>query len=258
MSQATDAQHSTSKTTRESVLTSLSELRSIEQERERQESARRAEVAAKALAAQEVAREAAEAEKEAAAREAKRQAELVQKRRRHEEREERLRIEEAERRARVQAEVRRSEQRLVLETEHRTRHRPLIIIASLVALFAVGGAGLLLLGLGAEEREGQKANNFLGELTRQHARLRGQRRRLLELQRTINAHQRNLDETYRKNAAAAARAVALARLKAKDRKRPSRSGSRHHGRKKPPKIILNPRCSDPSDPICGLKRGRGY
>lgn len=258
MSQATDAQHSTSRTTRESVLTSLRDLRAIEEERERQEAARRAEVAANALAAREVAREAAEAEKVAAAREAELQAEAARERRRHEEREERLRIEEADRRARVQAEVRRAEQRLALETEHRMHHRPLIIIATLVALFAMGGAGLLIFGLGAEEREGQKAKNFLGELSRQHARLRVQRRRLLELQRTINTHRRNLDETYRKNAADAARAVALARLKAKDRKGSSRSGTRRHGKKKPPKILLNARCSDPSDPICGMKRGRGY
>jgi colicin import membrane protein len=131
-----------------SVLFSLRELRSIEEERIAEEEAarRRAEEERKRAAeeAERRVREEAEARRQAAEDAERRGREEVE--RRH--REERLRVEEAERRARVEAQANLEQQRLAHEMELRVmevqRKRPTALIAvAAVLLLAVGGLGFL-------------------------------------------------------------------------------------------------------------------
>lgn len=131
-----------------SVLFSLRELRSIEEERIAEEEAarRRAEEERKRAAeeAERRVREEAEARRQAAEDAERRGREEVE--RRH--REERLRVEEAERRARVEAQANLEQQRLAHEMELRAmevqRKRPTALIAvAAVLLLAVGGLGFL-------------------------------------------------------------------------------------------------------------------
>ncbi len=131
-----------------SVLFSLRELRSIEEERiAEEEAARRRAEEERRRAVEEAERRAREEQeaRRAAAEEAERRGrEEVEKRHR----EERLRVEEAERRARVEAQASLEQQRLHKEMELRAmelqKKRPTALIAiATILLLAVGGLGFL-------------------------------------------------------------------------------------------------------------------
>jgi colicin import membrane protein len=246
-----------------SVLFSLNELRSIEEERQQEavDSKRRAEeerIRAK-QEAERAAREAAESrqraieEAERAARDASERAS----------REERIRIEETERRARIDAQSQIEQQRLAQEMQIRAieaqKKRPTGLIAMAVVLvLAVAGLAIFLVKRSneAEKRE-QEMALYRAEVDSKTQELQ----RLVDDQNTIITQLREAKTVEERQRAEEALAAKQADIEAKKKaldalkqsgKASSGGGSSGGGSAAPKrddqvKVICNP-----NDPLCGM------
>ena len=248
-----------------SVLFSLRELRSIEEERiAEEESARRRAEEERRRAVEEAERRAREEEdaRRAAVEETERRGrEEVE--RRH--REERLRVEEAERRMRVEAQANLEQQRMAKEMELRTlevqRKRPTGLIAiAAILLLAVGGLGFLAY---TKIQESEQKDKQLAALQEQMNKTSGEVNGLAaKLQTDLEAIRAAKTEEERKAAEAKAEETkrklaekqqALENLKMRARDKQS-SGGASEGRSREPKRddkTIKTNC-DPNDPLCGL------
>ncbi|HYU15842.1 MAG TPA: hypothetical protein VEL05_07220 [Candidatus Acidoferrum sp.] len=243
-----------------SVLFSLRELRSIEEERiAEEEAARRRADEERKRAAEDAERRVREAEeaRRLAAEEAERRG-REEAERHH--REGRLRVEEAERRARVEAQAQLEQQRLHKEMELRAmevqRKRPTALIAvAVILLVAVGGLGFFAY---KKSQESEQLDKQLAALQQQMDRTSGEVNGLAaKLQQDLEAIRAAKTEEERKAAEAkadetkrqlTAKQEALANLK----KRARESGG--EARAKEPKAqdkTIKTNC-DPNDPLCGL------
>lgn len=150
-----------------SVLTSLRDLRRIEDERvkqEEQEEQKRQDAAQQAREAAEArVREAAEAKaREEADARARAEAE-----RQRQDREERIRIEETERKARIEAQMKLEQERLRLEAMHGKKGFPWHIVGPIIGVFVLG---LVVFGFVAyRNKEEARKRDFL--LAQQEQRL---------------------------------------------------------------------------------------
>jgi colicin import membrane protein len=244
-----------------SVLFSLRELRSIEEERiAEEEAARRRADEERRKAAEESERRVRDAEdaRRLAAEEAERRG-REEAERHH--REGRLRVEEAERRARVEAQAQLEQQRLHKEMELRAievqRKRPTALIAvAVLLLMAVGGLGLFAV---KKSRESEQLDKQLSALQQQMDRTSGEVNGLAaKLQQDLEAIRAANTEDERKAAEAKAmetkrqlaeKQEALANLK--KRARESNAGDARPKEPKNRDKTIKTNC-DPNDPLCGL------
>jgi colicin import membrane protein len=247
-----------------SVLFSLRELRSIEEERIAEEEA------ARRRAEEERRRAAEDAERRAREEEAARRMAVEEADRRGREevdrrhREERLRVEEAERRARVEAQANLEQQRLHKEMELRAmelqKKRPTALIAvAAVLLLAVGGLGFLAY---KKSQESEQLDKQLVALQDQMNRTSGEVKELAgKLQQDFEAIRAAKTAEERKVAEAKAEETkrqlaekqeALDNLR---RKASEKQTGGHGDRGKEPKRgddkTIKTNC-DPNDPLCGL------
>jgi hypothetical protein len=244
-----------------SVLFSLRELRSIEEERiAEEESARRRAEEERRRAAEEAERRAREEE------EARRRAIEEAERRGREElervhREERLRVEEAERRARVEAQANLEQQRMAHEMELRAeevrRKRPTALIAiAAILLLAVGGLGFVAY---KKSQESEEKDRQLAALQDEMNKTSG------EINDLTSKLQKDL-ETLRAAKTAEERQAAEAQLKETERRRAEKQKAldtlRRRARERssgedsdkpqvPKDKVIKTNC-DPNDPLCGL------
>jgi colicin import membrane protein len=247
-----------------SVLFSLRELRSIEEERiAEEEAARRRAEDERRRAVEEAERRAREEQeaRRAAAEEAERRG-RDEVERRH--REERLRVEEAERRARVEAQASLEQQRLHKEMELRAmelqKKRPTALIAiATILLLAVGGLGFLAYKktqeteqldkqLAALQAQMQKTNDEVNGLT---AKLQQDLEaiRAAKTEEERKAAEAKAEETKRK-LAEKQQALDSLRKRARERGGEGRSDRGDRQPKSDDKTIKT-NC-DPNDPLCGL------
>lgn len=243
-----------------SVLFSLRELRSIEEERiAEEEAARRRAEEERRRAAEEAERRAREEE------DARRRAVEEAERRGREEieqrtREERLRMEEAERRARVEAQANLEQQRLAHEMELRAievrRKRPTALIAvATILLLAVGGLGVLVYKKSQETEETAKQlatlknemNKTSGEINDLTARLQKDLDavRAAKTEEERKAAEAKFEETKRRRAE---KQQALDNLRRRARERTGDEGAKEPRREDK---VIKTNC-DPNDPLCGL------
>lgn len=248
-----------------SVLFSLRELRSIEEERIAEEEAarRRAEDERRRVAeeAERRVREEHEARRRVAEEAEQRGRDAIERR----DREERLRVEEAERRARVEAQANLDQQRMAHEMELRAmevqRKRPTALIAvAAVLVLAVGGLGFLAY---KKSQESEQLDKQLIALQEQMNRTSGEVNGLAaKLQDDLEAIRAAKTEEARKAAEAQAEETkrllaekqqALDNLRKRAREKPSDRGGANNpkaGGKTDDKTIKT-NC-DPNDPLCGL------
>jgi hypothetical protein len=245
-----------------SVLFSLRELRSIEEERiAEEESARRRADDERRRAAEDAERRVREEE------DARRQAAADAERRGREEverlhREERLRVEEAERRARVQAQANLDQQRMAHEMELRAmevqRKRPTALIAvAAILLLAVGGLGFLVY---KKSQESEQLDKQLVALQQQMTKTSGEVNGLTaKLQQDFEAIR--AAKTAEERQAAEAKAEETKRKLAEKqealdnlRKRAQEKGRDGASRPREPRRedkTIKTNC-DPNDPLCGI------
>jgi colicin import membrane protein len=243
-----------------SVLFSLRELRSIEEERIAEEEAarRRAEEERKRAVeeAERRVREEAEARRLAAEEAERRGREEVE--RRH--REERLRVEEAERRARVEAQANLEQQRLAHEMELRAmevrRKRPTALIAvAAILLLAVGGLGFVAY---KKSQESEQLDKQLGALLDQIDRTKAEADILdakyakdleairgAKTEEARKAAELQAEETRRQKAE---KQQALDNLRKRAREKGGDAGSKDPKREDK---TIKTNC-DVNDPLCGL------
>ena len=243
-----------------SVLFSLRELRSIEEERiAEEEAARRRADEERKRAAEDAERRVREAEeaRRLAAEEAERRG-REEAERHH--REGRLRVEEAERRARVEAQAQLEQQRLHKEMELRAmevqRKRPTALIAvAVILLVAVGGLGFFAY---KKSQESEQLDKQLAALQDQMDRTSGEVNGLAgKLQQDLEAIRAAKTEEERKaaevNAEQTKRRLAEKQKALDDlRKRAHDKGG--DDRPKEPRRddkTIKTNC-DPNNPLCGL------
>lgn len=249
-----------------SVLFSLRELQTIEEERVSEE----AQAAQNAIEAARAAKEAEERrireEEEArrnAAEAAERQAREEVERR---QREEQMRLEESERRARVEAQAQIEQQRLAKEMELRAmeaeRKKPAWIIAALGVLILVGGLALFFKNQ-ADDREKARKEKIATELA-----LKELKSKMTAAQVDIDNAQADMDKAFKqledakdeesRLAAIAARKQAKADLKASRAKLQrlkeqniAKAKRRKKAKARREKATID-KCAKSNDPLCGL------
>ena len=247
-----------------SVLFSLRELRSIEEERIAEEEAarRRAEDERRRVAeeAERRVREEHEARRQAAEEAERRGRDEVDRR----DREERLRVEEAERRARVEAQANLDHKRMAHEMELRAmevqRKRPTALIAvAVVLVVAVGGLGFLAY---KKSQESEQLDKQLGALLEQIDKTKAEAdildaRYAQDLQAIRNAKTEEARtaaeaqaEQTRQQKAEKQQALDNLRKRARERTPDRSSKDPKSGGKSDDKTIKT-NC-DPNDPLCGL------
>ena len=248
-----------------SVLFSLRELRTIEEERveEEKDAAREAEeqrIRAERDAERKIREE--EEARVAAVEQAERQAREEVERR---QREEQMRLEETERRARVEAQARLEQERLTKEMEIRaveaSRQRPTWLLAAAgLLVLVVGGLGFFAVQQSRQSEENErKAELQLAELKQEMAAVESDINRLIDEKEAQYedllaakteseklAAQREIEETQAK---IVAKREALKTLsdRGESRKRGGAAPSRPKAEDKQIKV----KC-DPSDPLCGI------
>lgn len=248
-----------------SVLFSLRELRSIEEERIAEEDAARRRAEDERRRAIEEAerrvREEQEARRQAAEEAERRGRDEIERR----EREERLRVEEAERRARVEAQANLDHRRMAHEMELRAmevqRKRPTALIAvAAILVLAVGGLGFLVY---KKSQESEKLDKQLAALQEQMNRTTGEVNGLAaKLQQDLEAIRAAKTEEARKAAEAKAeetkrqlaekqQALDNLRKRAREKSSDSGGGREKSGGGKTDDKTIKTNC-DPNDPLCGL------
>ena len=247
-----------------SVLFSLRELRSIEEERIAEEEAarRRAEDERRRVAeeAERRVREEHEARRQAAEDAERRGRDEIDRR----DREERLRVEEAERRARVEAQANLDHKRMAHEMELRAmevqRKRPTALIAvAVVLVLAVGGLGFLAY---TKSQESEKLDKQLAALMTQIDKTKAeadildaryekdpQAIRNAKTEEARTAAEAQAEETRRQKAE---KQQALDNLRKRAREKSSDGGGgKEKSGGKPADKTIKTNC-DPNDPLCGL------
>ncbi|HTE56604.1 MAG TPA: hypothetical protein VK698_37380 [Kofleriaceae bacterium] len=248
-----------------SVLFSLRELRSIEEERIAEEEAarRRAEDERRRVAeeAERRVREAEDARRRVVEETERRGREEIERR----DREERLRVEEAERRARVEAQANLDHKRMAHEMELRAmevqRKRPTALIAvATILLLAVGGLGFLVY---KKSQESEQLDKQLVALQEQMNRTSGEVNGLAaKLQDDLEAIRAAKTEEARKAAEAKAeetkrqlaekqQALDNLRKRAREKSSGDRGKDSKSGGGKTDDKTIKTNC-DPNDPLCGL------
>lgn len=245
-----------------SVLFSLNELRSIEEERQQEavNSKRRAEEerVRQQMEAERRAREEAEARRRAAEdaeRSARESAERQQ-------REERLRLEEAERRARVEAQAQLEQQRLSQEMQIRAmeaqKKRPTGLIAlAAILVVAVVGLGVFLYQRGEEsDRRAQALAEYQAEVeqrAQEMRRLNEEQTKLIdELKKAGDdaiARKRAEEALALKQKEIARKEAQINQLKASG-KASGKAGGKSSDAEKGERV--KPVNCDPNDPLCGM------
>lgn len=249
-----------------SVLFSLRELQTIEEERVSEE-------AQSAIQAAENIRLAKEAEVQAVrdAEEARRQAtELAERQARDEverkQREEQMRLEDSERRARVDAQAMIEQQRMAKEMELKVmeakRKKPAWIIAAVVAIVLVAGGALFLKNQSdnrAAAKEAEQVQRLAIEATKKEARVLAANIEALQIEseqndKAIAAAVEAIQNAENETAAAKAKAD-LKRAKdvkvALIAKRAAAAKAAAKAKKRAERKKYN-KCANSSDPLCGI------
>lgn len=249
-----------------SVLFSLRELQTIEEERVSEE-------AQAAIQAAENVRQAKAAEVQAVrdAEEARRQAaELAERHAREEverkQREEQMRLEDSERRARVDAQAMIEQQRLAKEMELKVmeakRKKPAWIIAAIGAVVLVAGVGFFIKNQSDNRAEAKAAEEAQAIAT---AEAKAEIRKLAVASAQLDLDTAANDEAFKKALADVAaantaeeRAAATKNMKARKAEaarladlRKSQAKAAAKAKRKADKKKFN-KCANSSDPLCGL------
>jgi hypothetical protein len=246
-----------------SVLFSLNELRSIEEERQQEavDSRRRAEEdrVRSQMEAERRAREEAEAKRRAIEDAERNQREAIERA----QREDRVRIEEAERRARVEAQAQLEQQRMSQEMQLRAmeaqKKRPTGLIAvAAILVIAVVGLGVFLYQRSQEaekkEREYAAYRAEVDAKTAEINKLVEEQSALIDKLGAAGADLAKQEEAKRelaaKQAEINAKKQALEKLKASGKSSGGGKKSDDEGKKKPG-AVGGEKC-DPNDPLCGM------